>query len=465
MRITMKNMLTKNKLIISTVFAIIALLITLLTYRSSIYPYEVNRSYLYDFHQTDASITNLNLINGKVVLDKLDNTNQTAFLKVNINTTFAGRYLQPSIKIIAGNSFFTEYIEHGSKGFRYVNISSSISKGDTEIKLEGKYISIDDQRVQLVRFNNPDIQKAKILILAPHPDDAEIAAFGLYSDNINSYIMTVTAGDAGGYKYDEIYPDKAQHYLKKGFLRTWNSITVPLLGNIPPEQSVNFGFFDGTLATMFNNKSKPVSGIYTQTLDINTYRKQNVSSLSDGLSGDSSWRSLVENISYLLNEIKPDIIVAPYPALEGNDDHKFSSVALFEAMRETGMQNGILYLYSNHFVLNKRYPHGHSGGTISLPPNFNEAIYFDSIYSHPLSIDKQTDKVFALEAMNDLRLDTEWRSLRGTIKIAARKGKAIIGGHEYSYFERAIRSNELFFVIDMSNIYDEQKLNKIMGIL
>ena len=180
-------------------------------------------------------------------------------------------------------------------------------------------------------------------------DDAEIAAFGLYSDNKETYIITVTAGDAGDYQYNEIYKDKVQHYLKKGELRTWNSITVPMLAGIPPEQSINLGFFDGTLERMFSNKSQPVNGLYTNTLDINTYRKMNVSSLSAGLSGESSWNSLVENLTYLLEEIKPDIIVAPYPALDSHPDHKFSSIALFEAIKISNKIDGHLYLYSNHF--------------------------------------------------------------------------------------------------------------------
>jgi len=103
------------------------------------------------------------------------------------------------------------------------------------------------------------------------------------------------------------------------------------------------------------------------------------------------------------------------------------------------------------------------GGIVSLPPNFGEAIYFDSIYSHTLSIDNQKDKIFALEAMNDLRLDTEWRFSKGAIKLAIRNIKRDILGKENSYYRRAVRSNELFFVIEISNIYNEEKLNRIVG--
>ena len=189
----------------------------------------------------------------------------------------------------------------------------------------------------------------------------------------------------------------------------------------------------------------------------------NVSSLSSGLSGKSDWNSLVVNIEYLLKIIEPDIIVAPYPALDRHSDHKLSSIALFDAIKKSGVRKGHLYLYTNHFTLNEYYPYGKIGGVVSLPPNFGKAVYFDGIYSHTLSIDKQKDKILALEAMNDLRLDTEWRSSKGAVKNALHNIKRDIMGQDNSYYRRAIRSNELFFVIKVSNLYNQIILNRIIG--
>ncbi len=461
-------MLARKRLILSVVFVMIASLLTVSIYviknRISIYPYEVSDNYDYDFHQSNTDITDLDLKNGKVSLAEHDNINQTAFLKINIDTTFMGKYFQPGIEIIAEKRSLIHHFEHGAKGVRYLNISPLLSKDEAEIRLEGKYVSIADQTVQLLLFKNQDIKKSRILVLAPHPDDAEIAAYGLYSSHKESYIITVTAGDAGANKYDEIYQNKVKQYLKKGELRTWNSITVPLLGGIPLEQSINLGFFDATLESMYKDQSSAVSGLYTHISDIATYRKQNVSSISIGLYGKSDWNSLVGNLEYLLKEIKPDIIVTPYPALDWHKDHKLSSIALFEAIKKSGIKKGKLYLYTNHFVLNEYYPYGNMGEMVSLPPDFKKAIYFDGIYSHPLSIDHQKDKIFALEAMNDLRPDTEWRFPAGAIKMAAFNIKRDIMGEEESYYRRAIRSNELFFVIEIGNIYNKEKLNRIIGI-
>ena len=138
-------------------------------------------------------------------------------------------------------------------------------------------------------------------------------------------------------------------------------------------------------------------------------------------------------------------------------------MALFEAIKRTGLQEGQLYLYTNHFVLNEYYPYGKTGGAVSLPPSFGHQWYFDSIYSHPLSEDNQKDKILALEAMHDLRLDTEWLYTDSTFKLAFENFERDIFGQENSYFKRAVRSNELFFVTEISSLYNEEKYTKLVG--
>lgn len=442
---------------------IIATPVYILNRRASIYPYDVTQNYEYDFSASNAVITQLDLTKGKLTLPGFDGSRQSSFIKLDTKATLLGKYYEPSLTLTSGQESYTQFFERGAKGFRYLNISPLVSQVGTEIEIEGKYISVEDQTVEMVVFKNENISKAKVLIIAPHPDDAEIASYGLYSSNENTYIVTVTAGEAGPNKYDEIFDDEVTHFLKKGKVRTWNSLTVPQLGGIPQDQILNLGFFDGTLAAMNEDPSTPVSGLYTRTTDINTFRKQNVSSIVAGLNGGSDWNSLVGNLQYLLEVIKPDVIVTPHPALDRHKDHKFSSLALFEAIKRTGLQTGQLYLYTNHFVLNEYYPYGKTGGAVSLPPNFGQQWHFDSIYSHPLSIEDQKDKILALEAMHDLRLDTEWLFTDSSFKLAFDNMERDVLGHENSYYKRAVRSNELFFVAEISSLYNEEKFKKLVG--
>jgi hypothetical protein len=76
----------------------------------------------------------------------------------------------------------------------------------------------------------------------------------------------------------------------------------------------------------------------------------------------------------------------------------------------------------------------------------------------------QKDKIFALEAMNDLRLDTEWRSSAGAIALAYKNIKRDILGNGYSLYKKAVRRNELFFVVAIKNIYNEKNLDRIIGV-
>jgi len=461
----MHSIKKRVKLILSVIIVFLICFVTafILKERNSVYKYNVRKSYEYDFSRTNASIINLDLKGGEVNIPELNDKWDTAFLEVNINTTFFGYIFQPKIVLNNGKITLLQYFEYGAKGIRYINVSQLISKDNPQIRLRGKNVSLNDQSVKLILFKNAKPNKPRILVVSPHPDDAEIAAYGLYSSNKDSYIVTITAGDAGGKKYDEIYQDNIKHYLKKGEVRVWNSITVPLLGGIIPEHALNLGYFDTTLNKMYLDKSAVIKSKYTHISDINFYKKRNVSKLITGLRGESTWNSLVKDIQYLLNKIKPNIIVAPYPAIDSHPDHKFSTIALFEAIKKIKLEEGYLYLYTNHHVLSEFYPYGEMGSLVSLPPNFGKPLYFRSIYSHFLPVDRQKDKIFALEAMNDLRLDTEWRTAYGIIKKAIKITISHILGLDASYYRRAVRNNELFFVVNIRDIYNNEVYEKLKG--
>lgn len=579
-----KNIKYRTLFLYSCLFAGSAFLISLLIYitdaRMSAYPYDTSLNYNYNFKGSDAKIIDLKLKDGKLTLPYFDRTKPftvseikrasdlirySAFLKVSVSTTFMGKFFQPEAELIsyfypadnvnekANNINSTindsrakpikqkvsilEYFENGAQGVRYINVSplfapfisadeldSKISK--IEIQLKGKRVSFQDQRAELILFKNHDISNSKIVIIAPHPDDAEIAAFGLYSSlavpnrsnpsgsSKNIYVATITAGDAGTYQYDEIYSSRKNHFLKKGKIRTWNSITVPLLGGVQSDNVINLGFFDGTLQTMFEKNPESVKALYTGISNIKIFRQQNISPLADLLTGGANWNSLVENLVNLLKYIKPDIIVTPYPALDRHPDHKFTSIALFEAIKQVAIINAdeknenqeqeraeqnenqpadshqsydirraYLYFYTNHFVLNEYYPYGQMGAVISLPPVFKniehsgekdkelpikaelamDNIYFRAIYSHQLSADRQREKILSLEAMNDLRPDTSWRFSKEALKMAVASVKRDIMGKNVSYYRRAVRNNELFFVVPVSDIYNPAVLSKIIG--
>ena len=84
---------------------------------------------------------------------------------------------------------------------------------------------------------------------------------------------------------------------------------------------------------------------------------------------------------------------------------------------------------------------------LTLPPN-KDRFDFDSIYSFYLDDELQTDKFFALESMHDLKDSTIYISLKSSFKHFKKMLMRKITGKDKSYFRRALRSNELFFIVN-----------------
>ncbi|MBT5074745.1 MAG: PIG-L family deacetylase [Kordiimonadaceae bacterium] len=430
--------------------------------RSALYNYDVAADYAYDFSDKQATITVLSIAGGTLSLPKKEDMNRSSFLEISVRSTPQSKILRPSVTISDGTSTEVEFYEHGAAGKRYVNVSKFVEKGATDLRLIGKYLSVDNGSVQLIQFDNIEFEGKRVLVMAGHPDDAEISSFGLYSGHDDVYVVTVTSGDAGPFMYDEIYTDPVAHYLKKGEVRTWNSLTVPMLGGVHPENILNLGYNDARLKSMEADKSLVASGRYTEISDMNTFRKQNSSSLAVGLVGINNWESLVGNMVYLLNEIKPDIIITPSPKLDMHSDHQYTTHALVEALKQIDRHDGHLLLYTNHqVVFNERYPYGDAGALTSLPPTPRGANHFGRLYSHPMSVEQQNSKILALDAMNDLRLGTDFRYPLRAFKQAFETLWSNLDGSNEQYFRRAIRSNEFFYVVDIEDIYDDEKLGDL----
>jgi hypothetical protein len=375
----------KTIAIFSAFFLLLLFLIIKLCINQHIYSYDASADYLYDFNGEESNRQSLSLANNNIPFNCAKITNQSAFLRLKIKTTLLGRIFQPSITLNNGHTEILTHLEPNANGYRYINISSFSNSECQGLTVKLSRATLADNLAEVVSFNNDDLSTKKILIISPHPDDAEIAAYGLYSSHRNVTIVTVTAGEAGSFKYNEIYPDLKKNYLKTGQLRTWNSLTIPLLAGITSDKLVNLGYFDSTLSKMYKDKQSIVEGKYTKTTDITTFRKQNNSMLAQGLSGESNWTSYVKNLEYILHNVNPDIIITPHPQLDFHPDHKFSSIGLFEAIKNLGIHTGEIYFYTNHLTQSDYYPFGEIGESVTLPPSVGARLKFRRIFSHPIS--------------------------------------------------------------------------------
>lgn len=409
------------------------------------YNYDVTSDYHYEnFGDTIIQTT---IADGKVFFDFEDKWG-TGFLKLNLKTNFKGRLLNP--KVYTGKE--THVFERGAKGNRFINISNHLNNELKYFEIEFKHCKSSDLSCELILFKNEPLNGKRILVVSPHPDDAEIAAWGLYSKN-EAFIVTITAGDYGPKNYDEIVENDSVHYLLKGRLRFWNSITVPMLGGVKLKNIANLGYSDLTLKDMYDFKDSVIKSHVTELNNTNYYRKNNFNEAIIPLTdGRPVWDNLVNDLTFIIENFKPDIIVTPHILLDYHSDHKYSSLAVFEAVNKIGKKDGLFYFYTNHLSGGVRvWPEGTMGNAVDLPPNLCGLGDSIRVHSLKLSENMQIEKTMALEAMNDLRMDLEWLWVKGTwLKFRYRTMKEIMG-HEDNYFFRAVRSNEIFFIDDISN--------------
>lgn len=373
----------------------------------------------------------------------------TALLRVEV--TASTQVSTPYVEITSGASSDRQYFRSGDAGPRWLNLSflRGALTGGARVSLRGEGVNVAASEGTLRLFGSSLNLSGPILVLAPHPDDAEIATFGVYA-NRNATVVTVTAGNAGERSYQASFDNLPDLYHFKGRIRLIDSITVPWIGGIPPERTFNMGYFDARLAQMHDNPGKAIPEMYSDNADISAYLKYNIGSLLPKQSRASTWANLVEDLEKVLKKVKPKVILAPHPQLDVHRDHQFTTVALAQALTRWRKQVALL-LYTNHADQN-RYPYGPAGTLTSLPPPVQQEVLFDRIYSHPVSPEVQRLKLFALESMHDLRVSPArlYQMVAGDDR--AREPELQDLGGDVSYLRRGPRSNEIFFVYSQDSV-------------
>ena len=363
----------------------------------------------------------------------------------------AGAEAKPWIEVAVGSARIEQHFEPSALGLRWLNLTGlrdQLNDGAV-VTIRTHAITLEAGAATLRVFANKLDLKGTILILAPHPDDAEIAAFGLYAGR-NATIVTVTSGNAGDFNYRAQVSDPAEHYLLKGYLRAVDSVTVPWQGEIPPDRCFNLGYFDARLQTMRQTPDQPVSEMYGPNQDVLPYRRANIGRLLPVASRTSTWNHLVEDLVEVFRKVKPSIVVMPHPALDYHADHQYTTVAAAEALEKWNGQATFL-LYTNHASANL-YPFGPAGTVQSLPPWSASDIAVERIYAHPVDRVMQRRKLFALESMHDLRLSPDEQDTCDLPGLQRRPDYPRIP--EVDYLRRGPRSEELFFVFGRDGVRD-----------
>lgn len=378
----------------------------------------------------------------------------SALLRMRVRANGFGRWQGPRLEFARDGTAGCRFaFEPGGQGIRYLDISGLLQPAHAgrEVRCLARGMRWPGT-AELLVFPEPSVQGERTLVLAPHPDDAEIAAYGLYR-HTDAAVVTITAGDAGGSNYGHIEPDPARQRDLKSRLRVWDSLTVPLWAGLSPDRVANLGYHDETLASMRAHPDRDHGPVQAGRMDFQAQRR----ALVPGLLRPGArpcWTSLVADLVHLIRTIRPRIIVAPHPQLDAHVDHRMTTQALIEALAQVEPQDGSLFLYVNHPVQSARWPSGPPRMDVTLPPNAGTMAALCSFHSHPLEPQDQIDKLFAIEAMHDMRRSPpsitrrrEW----GLLSAAWEARDAILRSHlgTFSYVRRAVRAREIFFVYRM----------------
>ena len=264
-----------------------------------------------------------------------------------------------------------QYFERGAAGTRYLNLSA-LTKVHQEaggrVNFRAMGVVIPEQTGRWIAFRTPLSERPRVLVVAPHPDDAEIAAYGLYS-HAEACVVTVTAGENGGF-LSRFGGDAQARRRLTASLRVWDAITIPRLGGVAPERALNLCYGDGTLSALYAAPHDTAAAAVLPQSNLRELRRMNLSPLVSQGDGLMTWNRLVEDLRSLIEAVQPEAIVTPHPLLDGHPDHAFATVAVCEALASVNAPMGQLLLHVTHTPWSTMHPIGEADGVVSLPPHF-----------------------------------------------------------------------------------------------
>ena len=403
--------------------------------------YAPKDDYQYRF-TADTECPDVRLEGGRVLLQAPLSLagDETLILALKVKSGVLGRFFDPFVQFADDRQTF----ERGVNGLRYLNLTGcaeALSAG--EVSLRGRFCRVVGQP-QLWVLPQPDYSEQRIMVIAPHADDAELAAFDLYSQAKEAWIVTLTAGEIEAQHYQQMGLEPAQAARLKGRLRAWDSVAVPRWAGVPQAQCAQLGYFCLQLPAMQAAPEQPIPSREADLTDTRMFRQFNSLALPGDEDGAPTWNNLLADLRALILRAKPQVIVLPHPAIDPHPDHICAHSAVIEALQGLAWQPDTLLGYANHLHDNDRWPMGNSGDGIALPPVFDASLTLRP-YSRVLSLEQQRDKAMALGMMHDLqpRAALKRRVRRSIQRLLAGRKPSPYGENEF--FRKAVRRHELFW--------------------
>jgi LmbE family N-acetylglucosaminyl deacetylase len=420
------------------------------------FSYDLGSDFKIPLEQLDGTTYPIKLSKNVLYLPDEDFRNHTLLLEIDVKSTTLGSIIDPSITITSGKNTHIQYFERGCSGLRYLNLSAFSASQNAELKLTGTHLQWDAAQARLISMPNPKIS-SPALIIGPHPDDVDIASFGLYS-NRQSWAVTVSAGEVGTHSFGGAFSDSEDGQRLRGHTRVLESLYSPQIGGVSPQHCINLGYPDGALEGLYRQNRENSHGTPDDHL-FQEFRNLNLNPIPKQETSTPSWDLLVDDLKAIIEESQANTITLPHPLLDTHPDHQYVGLAALKAIAKVKRQPEIL-LYAVHTPGKgpsaNIQPVGNQNGTASLPYLHHQTAMFDSVFSLPLDTATQNKKRLALDCYRDIR-DNEDRinppeNILDALRRAAQDVYRHLVVYNSSFFRRFVRPNEIYYPIELDKL-------------
>jgi LmbE family N-acetylglucosaminyl deacetylase len=405
--------------------------------------YAPGEDYAYDFGAL-SQVAPVVLRDGLLKVDATLQGDETLVLEARVKSGWLGRFLDPRVELLGAEPGDQQTFERGVDGLRFLNLTGLAAPLQAgTLRLRGRHCQLlGEPRLWITP--SVELQRRRVMVIAPHADDAELAAYGLYSQADETWVVTLTAGEIEAEHYQQMGLGKSEAARLKGRLRAWDSIAVPRWAGVPESRCVQLGYFCLQLPAMQAAPDQPVASREADMADIRPFRQFNPFPLPADRDGAPTWHNLLADLRALLEMAKPEVLVMPHPQLDPHPDHICAQAAVMEALQGLAWQPQTLLCYANHLHDNDRWPMGDSGDGVALPPQLSAEQAWAPC-TLLLDAATQRDKAMALGMMHDLQPRAPFkRRLRRLLQrwLAGRRPSPY---GENEFFRKAVRRHELFW--------------------
>lgn len=414
--------------------------------------YNPKQDYFYQLDVEQAVSVDWNNKQSLLTIEPVTAQADSFFLLIDVKAGLLGKVFDPYVEISYAGNTIKQYFERSLNGRRYINLSNlplcTVQNQAIQMKVKLAYCHIKGNSGELLTFNNPEVKNKKILVVAPHADDAELAAFALYSEQ-QSMVVTLTAGETEEKDFQRVYQDSKQASLLKGRLRSLDSVSAGIWAGLEQANIISLGYFCQCLQKMHDQPARAVTSRTAGVNDVRVFREFNKKRLKTDQDGKPCWQNLIFDLQEIISDFQPDVIITPHPQLDPHSDHIFGTKAVLQSLSNQSHTVTDLLFYANHYHNTDVFPFGLPHTTASVPPSFDSLVKM-SLLSYPVSENKQKDKVFAIEVMHDLKGRLKFKKRLRRMIQAKLVGRTINPYGDDDYFRKSIRTNELFFRVPVN---------------